>query len=146
MGSREPEGNGGRVRASDALAFALEVALLGASGLWAIEVLPLFPLFAILVVVVPLIAFWGLFMAPTAPYRIAWPAHPVVAHGLFLLGSGLLFGIERTGLGLVMLVLTGMSAFLAWRHRSHGAAEARPASERRRGQPARRSAGRRTAR
>ncbi|MGG5751672.1 DUF2568 domain-containing protein [Zafaria sp. Z1313] len=117
------------VDAAGALAFILEVALLGAAGLLAIEVLPLPPVVAVLIALAPLIVFWGLYMAPQAKRRIGWPVHPMVAHGLFLLGSGLLFGIGRVWPGAVMLLLTGVSAFLTWRQRGRRAEEARALRE-----------------
>jgi hypothetical protein len=140
----ENHGPAAPVGAAGILAFVLEVAMLCAAGLWAIEVLPLHPVLAVVVVAVPLLLFWGLFMAPQSRRRIGWPLHPLVAHGLFVLGGVLLLSIGRVGLGASMLVLTGLSALLSWRDRGRHAEEAALAAAVRRGD-ANRQGGRRRA-
>lgn len=141
-----PEVGTPNVRAAGAMAFILEVALLGAAGLWAIEALPLFPLLAMVVAAVPLVVFWAVFMSPKSKRRLPWPAHPVVAHALFLGGAILLLVVGRPWLAGIMLCLTVVGGMLAWRDRGLAAADARALAERPRDHDARRPAGRRAAR
>ncbi|MFB0833278.1 YrdB family protein [Arthrobacter halodurans] len=136
-----------RPNAAAVLAFVLEVGLLCAAGLWAIEFLPLPPFAAAAAVALPLLVFWGLFMAPRARLRIRWPAHPFVAHGLFATGAVLLHLVDRPVPGWIMLCLTLLSGYLAWRHRraprAHGAGAMRHRPDAPEG---RRPSGRRAAR
>lgn len=113
---RENE-SGVRVRtvASAALvgiSFVLEVALLGACALWAMGALPLPPIAAVLVTVVPLMVFWGLFMSPRARYRVTPGLHTLLSHALFAGGAVLLLVAGQPGLAIGMGVLTVASAAL----------------------------------
>lgn len=95
-----------------ALAFVLEVALLGAAGLWAIGALPFAPVISIAIVAIPLIVFWAVFMSPQAALRFRWPVQPIVAHLLFAAGTGLLFIAEQPVMGAAMGFLTLVSIVL----------------------------------
>ncbi|WP_417218839.1 YrdB family protein [Arthrobacter sp.] len=129
------------VRASGVLAFVLEVALLCAAALWAIQVLPWAPALSLIVLLVPLLVFWGLFMAPQAKHRFPWPVFPVVAHVLYLLGVVVFYASGHPWFGGIMLVLTVASAATTWLKRAQLAADAE------RGRTVRqRPAGRRAAR
>lgn len=110
-------------RVAGILAFVLEVALLCAAALWAIQVLPWAPVLSVLVLLVPLVVFWGLFMAPQAKRRFGWPVHPAVAHLLFLLGVAGLFAAGHPWFGGIMLVLTLASAAMTWVKRAQLAAD-----------------------
>ncbi len=129
------------IRPAGILAFVLEVALLCAAGLWAIKFLPLAPVVAVLVLLIPLVVLWGLLLSPQAPWRLGWPTHPVVAHVLFLLGVAALWSAEHVWLAGIMLVLTLASIVLNWLKREELADDA-VAQRRNR----RRPAGRRAAR
>lgn len=113
------------VQASGVLAFVLEVAMLCAASLWAIEAFQLNPIVSVLVVAVPLVVFWAVFMAPQARHRLRWPAQPIVAHALFLVGGLLLVSIGRGWLGAVMLALALCSALAVYLRREQRADEAR---------------------
>ncbi|GAA4365665.1 hypothetical protein GCM10023166_10600 [Paeniglutamicibacter cryotolerans] len=102
-------GNGSAYRA---LAFVLEVAMLGSVSLWAISALPFSVLLSVLVVALPLVIFWAVFMSPQAPIRLRWPVQPIVAHLLFAGGAGLLFAANQPTIGLTMGALTLFSAIL----------------------------------
>lgn len=121
---QEPVNMPAPVRASGIMAFVLEVALLCAAALWAIRFLAIAPVLAILVVVVPLLVFWGLFLSPQARFRFAWPVHPFVTHGLFVLAVIALFVSGHGWFGALMLVLTAASAVTTWLKRADLAAEA----------------------
>lgn len=112
------------VRLAGVLAFVLEVALLCAAGLWAIKVLPMAPVLAVLVLLIPLVVLWGLLLSPQAPWRLRWPILPVVAHVLFVLGIAALWSAGHPWLAGIMLVLTIASAVMNWIKRDALAREA----------------------
>ncbi|WP_181149944.1 YrdB family protein [Arthrobacter sp. MYb227] len=92
------------------VSFVLEVALLGAVAFGAMWALPhVNPIVAILVTVVPLMIFWGLFMSPKASFRIASVMHAVLAHVLFIGGGLLLFLAGQPILAIAMGALTALS-------------------------------------
>lgn len=111
------------VRSSGVLAFVLEVAMLCSAALWAIRVLPWTPVLSLLVLLVPLVAFWGFFLAPQAKRRFGWPLLPVTSHVLFLLGVVALYASGHPWFGGIMLVLTLASAAMAWFKREQLAAD-----------------------
>ncbi|MDN6177068.1 MAG: YrdB family protein [Micrococcaceae bacterium] len=133
--------SGTPIRPAGILAFVLEVALLCAAGLWAIEFLPLAPVVSVLVVLIPLVILWGLLLSPQAPWRRGWPIHPVVAHVLFLLGVAALWSAGHLWLAGIMLVLTLASGVMNWLKREELASDAQAQRRNRR-----RPAGRRAAR
>ncbi|WP_372699444.1 YrdB family protein [Arthrobacter sp. JSM 101049] len=104
-------------RSSGILAFVLEVAMLCAAGLWAIKVLPLATAWALLVVLVPLVLLWGLFLSPQAPWRFGWPVLPLVTHALFAVGVLALAMSGHFWFAGIMAVLTLASALSTWRMR-----------------------------
>lgn len=112
------------VRSSGVLAFVLEVALLCAAGLWAIKVLPLATAWALVVVLVPLILLWGLFLSPQAPWRFRWPVLPLVAHALFAVGVLALATSGHFWFAGIMAVLTLASGLSTWLKRDVLAADA----------------------
>lgn len=94
------------------VSFVLEVAMLGAVAVWAMGALPLTPVVAVLVTVVPLMVFWGLFMSPKATFRLAPAVHTVLAHVLFAAGAVLLVLAGQPVLAVAMGVLTAVSLAL----------------------------------
>ncbi|MGP5196709.1 YrdB family protein [Arthrobacter rhombi] len=135
------EPSGTPIRPAGILAFVLEVALLCAAGLWAIKFLPLAPVVAVLVLLIPLVVLWGLLLSPQAPWRLGWPIHPVVAHVLFLVGVAALWSAGHGWLAGIMLVLTLVSIVMNWLKREELASGAVAQRSKRR-----RPAGRRAAR
>lgn len=102
------------VRSSGVLAFVLEVAMLCAAGLWAMKVLPLAAAWALIVVLVPLVLLWGLFLSPQAPWRFRWPILPLVAHSLFAVGVLALVVSGHFWFAGIMALLTVASALSTW--------------------------------
>lgn len=94
------------------VSFILEVALLGALGIWAMTKLPFSPVVSVIITVVPVFIFWALFMSPKASLRLTQPYHAVVAHLLFAAGSSLLAIAGLPVLALCMGVLTAISLAL----------------------------------
>lgn len=94
------------------VSFVLEVAMLGAVAVWAMGALPLTPVVAVLVTVVPLMVFWGLFMSPKATFRLAPAVHTGLAHVLFAAGAVLLVLAGQPVLAVAMGVLTAVSLAL----------------------------------
>lgn len=94
------------------VSFVLEVAMLGAVAVGAMGALPLTPVVAVLVTVVPLMVFWGLFMSPKATFRLAPAVHTVLAHVLFAAGAVLLVLAGQPVLAVAMGVLTAVSLAL----------------------------------
>ncbi|WP_411732033.1 YrdB family protein, partial [Paeniglutamicibacter sp.] len=103
---------GGTIMALMIVSFILEVALLGALGIWAMTMLPFSPVVAVIIGVLPVLVFWVLFMSPKANLRLPQPYHAVVAHLLFAAGSGLLAIAGQSVLALCMGVLTAISLAL----------------------------------
>ncbi|MFJ6416869.1 DUF2568 domain-containing protein [Paeniglutamicibacter sp. NPDC091659] len=95
-----------------AVSFVLEVALLGAGALWALGALPLAPVLAVLVTVIPLMVFWGLFMSPKARYRVSPVPHALLGHALFAAGAVLLVVAGQPALAIAMGALTVVSVVL----------------------------------
>ncbi|MGL3805902.1 DUF2568 domain-containing protein [Paeniglutamicibacter sp. R2-26] len=107
------------------VSFVLEVALLGAVGLWAMGALPLEPIVSVLVTVAPLVIFWGVFMSPKAPFRLAVVPHAVLAHALFAGGTALLVAAGQPVLAIAMGALTALSIQLTLLVRGGDAGEPR---------------------
>ena len=103
---------GGTIMALMIVSFILEVALLGALGIWAMTMLPFSPVVSVIITVLPVFIFWALFMSPKATLRLAQPYHAVVAHLLFAAGAGLLAIAGQSVLALCMGVLTAISLAL----------------------------------
>ncbi|MDO2935760.1 DUF2568 domain-containing protein [Paeniglutamicibacter sulfureus] len=103
---------GGIMMALMIVSFILEVALLGALGIWAMTMLPFSPLVAVIIAVLPVFIFWALFMSPKANLRLPQPYHAVVAHLLFATGAGLLAIAGQPVLAVCMGVLTAISLAL----------------------------------
>lgn len=103
---------GGTIVALMIVSFILEVALLGALGIWAMTMLPFSPVVAVIIAVLPVFVFWALFMSPKANLRLPQPYHAVVAHLLFGAGSGLLAVAGQPVLALCMGILTAISLAL----------------------------------
>ncbi|MDR7360149.1 DUF2568 domain-containing protein [Paeniglutamicibacter sulfureus] len=103
---------GGIMMALMIVSFILEVALLGALGIWAMTMLPFSPLVAVIIAVMPVFIFWALFMSPKANLRLPQPYHAVVAHLLFATGAGLLAIAGQPVLAVCMGVLTAISLAL----------------------------------
>lgn len=103
---------GGIMMALMIVSFILEVALLGALGIWAMTTLPFSPLVAVIITVLPVFIFWALFMSPKANLRLPQPYHAVVAHLLFATGAGLLAIAGQPVLAVCMGVLTAISLAL----------------------------------
>ncbi|MFL4480217.1 DUF2568 domain-containing protein [Paeniglutamicibacter sp. ORCA_105] len=103
---------GGIMMALMIVSFILEVALLGALGIWAMTMLPFSPLVAVIIAVLPVFIFWALFMSPKANLRLPQPYHAVVAHLLFATGAGLLAIAGQPVLAVFMGVLTAISLAL----------------------------------
>ena len=107
------------------VSFVLEVALLGAVGLWAMGALPLEPVVSVLVTVVPLVIFWGVFMSPKAPFRLTAVPHALLAHLLFAGGTALLVAAGQPVLAIAMGALTVLSIVLTLLVRGGDAGEPR---------------------
>jgi hypothetical protein len=103
---------GGTTMAFMVVSFILEVALLGALGIWAMTTLPFGPVVSVIIAVLPVLIFWALFMSPKANLRMPQPYHAVVAHLLFATGSGLLAIAGLPVLAVCMGVLTAISLAL----------------------------------
>ncbi|MBV1779601.1 DUF2568 domain-containing protein [Paeniglutamicibacter sp. ABSL32-1] len=103
---------GGIFVALTIVSFVLEVALLGALGIWAMTMLPFSPVVSVIIAVLPVFIFWALFMSPKANLRLSQPYHAVVAHLLFAAGSGLLAIAGQPVLAVCMGVLTAISLAL----------------------------------
>ena len=95
-----------------AVSFVLEVALLGAGALWALGALPLAPAVAVLVTVIPLMVFWGLFMSPKARFRVSPVPHALLSHALFAAGAVMLVVAGQPVLAIAMGALTVASIVL----------------------------------
>ncbi|MBP2385376.1 YrdB family protein [Paeniglutamicibacter kerguelensis] len=94
------------------VSFVLEVALLGAGALWALGALPLAPAAAVLVTVIPLMVFWGLFMSPKARFRVSPVPHALLSHALFAAGTVMLAVAGQPVLAIAMGALTVASIVL----------------------------------
>lgn len=105
-------------KAASALAFVLEVALIGAVVMWAVDVWALEPLLAVAVAGVPAAILTAVFMTSTSKLRLSWPARPLVAHALFVAGAAVLIGLGYLSYGWIFLVLALVSAALTWRLRA----------------------------
>ena len=121
----------GIVVALMAVSFVLEVALLGALGIWGLVMLPLGPAMSLIVTVVPLLVFWGVFMSPKASLRLPQPYHAVLAHLLFAAGAGLLAVAGQPVLAVCMGVLTAISLALTVAVRGQNVAGGKKATGRR---------------
>ena len=113
------------------VSFVLEVALLGALGIWGLVMLPLGPAMALIVTVVPLLVFWTVFMSPKASLRLPQPYHAVLAHLLFATGAGLLAIAGQPVLAVCMGVLTAISLALTVAVRGRNVAGGKKATGRR---------------
>ncbi|NKG20439.1 DUF2568 domain-containing protein [Paeniglutamicibacter terrestris] len=109
-----PEGTKGSgvVAALTTVGFILEVALLGAFGIWGLQTLNFSPVLSVLISVVPVLIFWIMFLSPKAPLRFAQPYHAVVSHLLFAAGAVLLAVAGQPVLAIAMGVLTAISLAL----------------------------------
>lgn len=102
----------GVVAALTTVGFVLEVALLGAFGIWGLQTLNFSPVLSVLISVVPVLIFWILFLSPKAPLHFAQPYHAVVSHLLFAAGAVLLAVAGQPVLAIAMGVLTAISLAL----------------------------------
>lgn len=103
---------GGLMMALMIVSFVLEVALMGALGIWGLTMLSLSPAVAVLLAVLPVLIFWGIFMSPKAKLRLPQPYHAVVAHVLFAGGAILLAIAGQPVLAVCMGGLTAISLAL----------------------------------
>jgi hypothetical protein len=113
------------------VSFILEVALLGALGIWGLVVLPLNTAMSLIVTVVPLLVFWAVFMSPKASLRLPQPYHAILAHLLFATGAGLLAIAGQPVLAVCMGVLTAISLALTVAVRGQNVAGGKKATGRR---------------
>jgi len=99
-----------------ALAFGLELGLLGAVGAWALSAVPdsvwRFALAFGLVVLV--IALWGAWAAPASPLRLGMPWLYVFKIGLFAAGVVALVAARHPAWGAALGGLAALNLLLAW--------------------------------
>ncbi|MFF5793710.1 DUF2568 domain-containing protein [Paeniglutamicibacter sp. NPDC012692] len=114
------------------VSFVLEVALLGAGALWALGALSLAPVVAVLVTVIPLMVFWGLFMSPKARFRVSPVPHALLSHALFAAGTVLLVVAGHPALAIAMGALTAVSIVLTLLARGQDSVGNAAAAKRRR--------------
>jgi Protein of unknown function (DUF2568) len=98
------------------LAFSLELTMLVAMGYWAYQQGKSGFLKILFAIALPALAIvlWGLFAAPKANYRIAFPARIFFELTLFLLGAFLLYLTGHKNLAIVFAVLAILCETLAY--------------------------------
>ncbi|MCO1338109.1 hypothetical protein BJH93_04250 [Kocuria polaris] len=105
-------------KTANALAFLLEVALIGAivmcaMAVWELEAVP-----ALAAAGLPAAILTAVFLTSTSKLRLSWPARPLLAHFLFLAGAVVLIGLGHLTFGWIFLALALVSAGLTWRLRA----------------------------
>ena len=98
-----------------AVAFFLELAMLGSFGYWGFHTGKTTILKVALGIGVPLLAvvIWGIFMAPNSSTRLEGAAYYAVYFSLFILAAGALFLAGQPTLGIVFSILVAIHTILA---------------------------------
>ncbi|RZU61710.1 YrdB family protein [Zhihengliuella halotolerans] len=102
----------------NALAFLLEVALIGAIVMCAMAVWDLEPVTALAVAGLPAAILTAVFLTSTSKFRLRWPLRPLLAHMLFVAGAAALIGLGHLTFGWIFLALALVSVGLTWRLRA----------------------------
>lgn len=93
--------------------------MLGALSFWGFHAGSTGPIKWLLGLGVPLlvIIFWGMFMAPSAKNRIAWPWLPVVSLVLFLISAATLYGAGERSMAVVFAAVAVVNCIFVfiWR-------------------------------